>query len=102
LDRVFIQAGDETFFAGFDKILARGFEEHSINLLAGEPGTGKTILAQSVIFANARPEKRALYLTTAAEPLSKVIRFAQRFSFFKSEAVGTRYSLPLLILLISG
>lgn len=74
--------------ADLDLILNGGFPQNSINLVIGLPGTGKTILAESVIFANATPEKKALYISTVSEPLDKIIRYLQGFTFFKPEAVG--------------
>ncbi|MHB8841018.1 MAG: ATPase domain-containing protein [Candidatus Aquicultor sp.] len=79
-----IKTGNEDL----DFILHGGLPQNSINLIAGLPGTGKTILAESLIFANASPEKRALYISTVSEPLDKIIRYLQGFKFFKPEAIG--------------
>ena len=58
-----------------DAILSGGFPSNTINMLMGEPGSGKTILAEALIFANASPDGRPiLYLTTLSEPLEKVVR----------------------------
>lgn len=66
-----------------DAILSGGLPANSINILMGEPGSGKTILAQQLVFANARQDDRAiLYFTTLSEPLYKVVRYLQQFSFF--------------------
>jgi len=65
-----------------DLILGGGFPRHSLNVIAGSPGTGKTILAQQFVYANARPDAPALYLTTLSEPASKMLRYLQRLSFF--------------------
>src|ERR1700731_3731002 len=46
-----------------DLILGGGLEAGSLVILAGAPGTGKTILAQQICFANATPEHKALYYT---------------------------------------
>jgi circadian clock protein KaiC len=54
----------------------------------GEPGSGKTILAEELVFANASLEadpRPILYLTTLSEPLDKVVRYLQQFSFFDEE-----------------
>src|SRR5687767_4791887 len=49
----------------------------------GEPGSGKTVLAEALVFANARDDDRPiLYLTTLSEPLEKVVRYLQGFDFF--------------------
>jgi circadian clock protein KaiC len=72
-----------------DDVLGGGFAEHSIILLAGSPGTGKTMLAQQFLFHNATADRPGLYLTTTSEPLDKVVRFGQELSFFDPTKVGT-------------
>jgi circadian clock protein KaiC len=71
-----------------DDILAGGFPAHAINLVAGPPGSGKTILAQQYVFHNATVERPAVYLTTVSEPLEKVLRYGQTMAFFDAGAVG--------------
>jgi circadian clock protein KaiC len=71
--------------AQLDAILGGGFPANSINIVMGEPGSGKTILAERLMFANAVDSddpRPMLYLTTLSEPLEKVIRYLQQFSFF--------------------
>jgi circadian clock protein KaiC len=76
-----------------DVILDGGIPENSINIIMGEPGSGKTTLAEEFIFANADDERRPiLYLTTLSEPLDKVIKYLQQFRFFDAEKMG-RYVL---------
>src|SRR5713101_8350024 len=66
-----------------DDILEGGIPENSLNIIMGEPGSGKTTLAEEFIFANAADERRPiLYLTTLSEPLDKVIKYLQQFRFF--------------------
>lgn len=71
-----------------DSILGGGFPENSINILMGLPGTGKTILAEKVIFSNATPERPALYLSTVSEPLDKMLRYLQEFDYFDPDMIG--------------
>ena len=72
-----------------DYILGGGIPENSINIVMGEPGSGKTTLAEAFIFANGDDAKRpVLYLTTLSEPLDKVIRYLQQFDFFDVEKMG--------------
>lgn len=72
--------------AELDEILGGGFPQSSINILMGEPGTGKTILAEQMMFANAEPGGRPiLYLSTMSEPLDKVLRYLQQFTFFDQD-----------------
>jgi circadian clock protein KaiC len=76
--------------AQLDAILGGGFPKNSINIIMGEPGSGKTILAERLIFANAQiveDPRPILYLTTLSEPLEKVVRYLQQFSFFDQDAL---------------
>src|SRR5918993_5911322 len=65
-----------------DMILGGGFPEFSFNLIAGDPGSGKTTLCHQIIFANASPERPALYFTIVGEPPLKMLRYQQQYSFF--------------------
>jgi len=76
--------------AGLDAILGGGLPAGSLVIVAGPPGSGKTILAQQICFANATSERRALYYTTWSEPHEKLIRHLEPFSFFDSDALGER------------
>ena len=65
-----------------DEILGGGFPANSINIVMGQPGTGKTIFAEQLLFHNAGGSRQSVYLTTLSEPLSKVVSYVQRFDFF--------------------
>jgi len=65
-----------------DEMLCGGYPEGSTILIVGRPGTGKTIFAHQMMFHNATPAKKAIYLTTLAEPQVKVMRFQQELDFF--------------------
>ncbi len=65
-----------------DAILGGGFPEYSSNLIAGDPGSGKTTLCHQILFANATLERPALYFTIVGEPPLKMLRYQQQFSFF--------------------
>jgi circadian clock protein KaiC len=71
-----------------DKILMGGFPRNSIHVLMGAPGTGKTILAEQICFANAAPGRPILYLSTFSEPLQKLVGFLQEFSFADPGKLG--------------
>ncbi len=75
---------------GLDVVLGRGLEPGSATVLAGAPGTGKTILAQQICFANATTDHRAVYYTTLSEPHSKLVRHLEPFGFFAPEALGPK------------
>ena len=75
--------------AQLDDILGGGFPVNSINILMGEPGSGKTILAERLMFANAGSAERPIvFLTTLSEPLEKVIRYLQQFDFYDEEQLA--------------
>jgi circadian clock protein KaiC len=67
---------------GLDEILGGGLPEFSFNIIAGEPGSGKTTLAHQFMFANATKERPALYFTVLGEPAIKMLRYQQQFTFF--------------------
>jgi len=67
---------------GLDEILGGGLPEYSFNIIAGAPGSGKTTLAHQLMFANATPERPALYFTVLGEPAIKMLRYQQQFTFF--------------------
>jgi circadian clock protein KaiC len=74
---------------GLDDILGGGVPEFSLNVLAGAPGCGKTTLVHEIAFANATPENPALYFTVLGEPVLKMMRYQQQFSFFDDAKVGS-------------
>jgi circadian clock protein KaiC len=71
-----------------DDILGGGWPEFSFNLIVGEPGSGKTTLAHQFMFANATPERPALYFTVLGEPTLKMLRYQQQFTFFDMTKVN--------------
>jgi circadian clock protein KaiC len=73
-----------------DVILGGGLPGNAIHLIAGPPGSGKTILAEQYAFANATAERPAVYLSTVSEPLDKLVRFGQTLEFFDAASVGQR------------
>jgi circadian clock protein KaiC len=73
-----------------DAVFGGGLPENAIHLIAGPPGSGKTILAEQYAFANATVERPAVYLSTVSEPLDKLVRFGQTLEFFDLASVGER------------
>jgi len=76
--------------AGLDLVLGGGLPAGALVVVAGPPGSGKTILAQQICFANAVPEHKALYYTTWSEPHDKIVRHLEPFAFFDADALGER------------
>lgn len=79
-----------TGIAGLDLILNGGLEPGAVVVVAGAPGTGKTILAQQVCFAAGSPDHKGVYYTTVSEPDTKLVRHLESFSFFDRGALGSR------------
>jgi circadian clock protein KaiC len=73
--------------SGLDEVLGGGVPEYSFNLIVGQPGSGKTTLAHQIMFANATPERPALFVTILGEPPIKMLRYQQQFSFFDGDKV---------------
>lgn len=76
-----------TGVAGLDEVLGGGLPELSFNLIAGPPGSGKTTLAHQIMFANASPERPALFVTILGEPPIKMLRYQQQYSFFDPDRI---------------
>ena len=79
-----------TGVAGLDLVLNGGLEPGAVVVVAGAPGTGKTILAQQICFANGTAELKCVYYTTVSEPHTKLVRHLEQFTFFDPQALGTR------------
>jgi circadian clock protein KaiC len=71
-----------------DEVLGGGLVADAITLVVGAPGSGKTILAEQFLFANATGDRTGLYLSTASEPFDKLLRYGQSLEFFDVAAVG--------------
>lgn len=71
-----------------DTVLGGGLMADSITFLFGAPGSGKTILAEQCLFANASVDRPGLYLSTASEPFDKLLRYGQSLDFFDPAQVG--------------
>ena len=73
---------------GLDEVLGGGLPEFSFNLIAGQPGSGKTTLAHQIMFSLSSPARRATYFTVLGEPPLKMLRYQQQFGYFDTEAVN--------------
>jgi circadian clock protein KaiC len=74
---------------GLDTVLGGGLPEYSFNLIAGGPGSGKTVLAHQVMFANATVERPSLYFTVLGEPTLKMLRYQRQFTYFNPDLAGS-------------
>ena len=77
-----------TGVAGLDTVLNGGLGQGAVVVVAGGPGTGKTILAQQMCFAVATAEHKAVYYTTVSEPHTKLVSHLEPFTFFDPRALG--------------
>jgi circadian clock protein KaiC len=77
-----------TGIPGLDLVLNGGLEHGAVVVIAGAPGTGKTILAQQICFATATVAHKAVYYTTVSEPHTKLVRHLEAFTFFDPGALG--------------
>ena len=75
--------------AGLDHILGGGLPARSVNVIAGEPGAGKTMFALQLLFHLARQGKRSLYFTTLSEPAMKLISYMQQLTFFDAGLIDS-------------
>lgn len=71
-----------TFVPNLDEIIGGGLPAHSIVLISGVPGSGKTVLANQIIYGNATSERKGLVVSTVSEPLVRILRYTQEFTFF--------------------
>ncbi|WP_373988465.1 ATPase domain-containing protein [Duganella sp. BuS-21] len=77
-----------TSVPGLDQILGGGFPAHSIYLIQGLAGSGKTTLACQIAFQHAQQGKKVLILTLIAETHGKMLNHLSNFSFFDENLVG--------------
>ncbi len=71
-------------------MLNGGLKPGSVVVVAGAPGTGKTILAQQMCFARATTEHKCVYYTTMSEPHNKLVQHLKEFAFFDPESLGPK------------
>jgi len=76
-----------TGIPNLDSVLGGGLPVGSLIMVAGAPGTGKTILAQQICFTNGSTEHKAIYYSTVSEPPEKFISHVQGFAFFDKAAL---------------
>lgn len=81
LDRV------STGVEALDEVLQGGIPQGSVVFVGGLPGTGKTILAEQMSWANARRGGTALYIGTLSEPTVKLLRFSRTLDYFDAALI---------------
>ncbi|HVF19790.1 MAG TPA: ATPase domain-containing protein [Mycobacteriales bacterium] len=76
--------------AQLDGVLGGGFFPGSVVVVAGAPGTGKTVLAQQMCFHATQQGRTASYYTSLSESHTKIIAHLSRFDFYDAEALESR------------
>jgi circadian clock protein KaiC len=71
-----------------DLLLGGGIVSNSLLLVAGPPGSGKTVLAAQIAFAAAQRGEQVLFVTAFSEPHSKLLSNLQSFAFFDPARIG--------------
>jgi circadian clock protein KaiC len=78
-----LSTGNETL----DTILGGGIPRNAVIVVAGEPGTGKTILTLQLFSDCARRGERCHYFTTLSEPTLKLLQHLQQFAFYDAALI---------------
>jgi circadian clock protein KaiC len=73
-----------------DAILAGGWLQGGVYILAGPPGAGKTTLGNQFCFSMAERGENTLYITLLAETHSRMMLHLGSMAFFRPEWVGSR------------
>lgn len=79
----------ETGVRNLDTIFHGGLPRGSVSVIAGPPGSGKTVLAQQICFHNASATSPVLLFSTLSEPSAKTLRYLAQFTFFDRKKLGT-------------
>ncbi|MCK8782683.1 serine/threonine protein kinase [Rhizobium sp. NTR19] len=77
---------------GLDQILGGGFVEGAAYIVQGQPGAGKTILANQVAFANVGAGRKVLYITLLAETHDRLFQVLGTLDFFDRSQLGVTIS----------
>jgi circadian clock protein KaiC len=79
-----------TGIPNLDAIFHGGLPVGVVTVLAGPPGSGKTILAQQMCFEHARQGGRVLYFNTLSQPTAKTLLYLRPFTFFEPALIDDR------------
>lgn len=81
----------ETGVRNLDAVLCGGLPKGSVTVVAGPPGSGKTILTQQICFHAVSPDSRVLYFSTLSEPTAKTLRYLSQFGFFDANELQDHF-----------
>ena len=77
---------------GLDTILGGGFLQGGVYIIQGTPGTGKTTLANQIVFNHAARGGHALYTTLLAEYHGRMMQHLGSMSFFDMSRIPDQVS----------
>ena len=79
----------KTGISNLDYILQGGLPRGSITVLAGPPGSGKTILSQEIGFHHAATtNEKVIFFQTLSEPTAKRLQFLSQFNFYDPKKIN--------------
>jgi circadian clock protein KaiC len=82
-----------TFVPGLDEITSGGLFRGGTYLLAGLPGSGKTVMAAQMCVGAANAGERVVYVTLLTESHARMLANLRTFDFFGRSEVGDRLAL---------
>lgn len=77
---------------GLDTILGGGFVEGASYIIQGQPGAGKTILANQVAFSAVAAGRKVLYVTLLAETHDRLFQSLGTLDYFDKAQLGVTVS----------
>ena len=73
-----------------DFLLMGGFFEGGLYIIQGQPGMGKTILANQCCFFRADNNENSIYVSLLAESTGRMVSYLSDLDFVNQEHIGTR------------
>ncbi len=80
----------ETGIPSFDTLLGGGIPRRQSLIVAGDPGSGKTVLCSHMAFLAAARGLPVVLVTVTSEPHDKLVGELANFGFFNEELLGDR------------
>jgi circadian clock protein KaiC len=72
---------------GLDDILGGGLMKAGVYIVQGEPGAGKTVLANQICFHHVAHGGRVAYVTLLSESHARMVQHLETLSFFREDAI---------------
>lgn len=75
---------------GLDRVLFGGLSPGAVYIVQGQPGAGKTVLANQICFHRAAQGEPVVYITLLAESHDRLLSNLQAMAFYDAESVLSR------------